>query len=464
VEVIPLHIVSHHETSQVVDDFTALVAKEKWCSLKSLTRFAAFPSSEVSSRESLFVLIHDEPKQLSEAVRHLLVTAPHSIYIFTNLFRYPYPCLQLLKAGFDDFIVYPFRHQEIRACLRDLWSRKQTLRPSEPDSLRTDLTLKVALRDLIGLSPALSDVLNEIRIIGKSDAPVMITGETGTGKDLCARAIHYTSARACSPFIPVNCGSIPDELFENEFFGHERGAFTDARDKHPGLVREAEGGTVFLDDIECLSPRNQTKILRFIQEGTYLPLGSGKTRRANVRVIAATNTDLLNRLYEGSFREDLYYRLSVLQLQVPSLRERSEDIPALVDYFLERYCKMYNTQAIRIAENALKTLKQYAWPGNIRELESFVHSLVIHSSNPVIERVELPILKSANDLLFPHDVATLPFNQMKDEVIKSFERNYVERLLNECDWNVSAAARRAGKNRRAFWEIMRKHQITRPQR
>jgi DNA-binding NtrC family response regulator len=336
--------------------------------------------------------------------------------------------------------------------------------PSGVEELKRDLTCEIALCDLIGSSPAFRHVLDEVRVLSQTDATVLITGETGTGKDMCARAIHYTSSRASKPFIPVNCGGIPDQLFENEFFGHERGAYTDARDRYRGIVHEAKGGTIFLDDIESLGVKSQAKLLQLLQGSWYAPLGSGKIIKSHARIIAATNEDLQSRVEERTFREDLYFRLAVLTLYLPPLRDRAEDIPTLANVFLERYSCKYAKPGMRISQRAFDQLRAHHWPGNVRELESVIHRAILHASSDVIADIPMPD-DTGQCKTTPRKVPSVPpFGQAKKELVTRFERDYILRVLTECGWNISEAARRSGKDRRAFWELMRKHALLQPRR
>lgn len=442
--------------SPVSGELLEILNNGKWCEA-SLAHSASEVCASVREPASIAVFICPEARSLESIVRSFQSDLIKSPLVFVNLFRYPSPCLELMKAGFNDFLTYPFHGDDVRSCLKSLWVRRDRLRPTEHDEAKHNLTLELALRDLIGISPTFERVLREIRILANTEATVLITGETGTGKDMCARAIHYTSARAGKPFVPVNCGGIPEELFENEFFGHERGAFTDARERYGGTVQQAEGGTIFLDDLDALSARHQAKLLRFIQEPVYSPLGSGKIHRSNVRILSATNADLVGRINSGLFRQDLYYRLAVLELVLPPLRERSDDIAALAEYFAERYCQVYGKSKVSISSSTLAKLVKLRWDGNVRELENVVHNAIVHTDKEILDDQDF----FNHDKVRGHSLASefeqRPFKRMKQELVSGFERQYVEQLLKECSGNISEAARRAGKNRRAFWEIMRKH-------
>jgi two-component system, NtrC family, response regulator GlrR len=414
----------------------------------------------VREPDSIAVFVHPDAHQLESLLKKMRPGLISSPLVFVNLYRYPSPSLDLLKAGFNDFLTYPFRGDEIRSCLSSLWIRRERIHPTERDAARQNLTLELALRDLIGISPVFERVIQEIRILANSDATVLITGETGTGKDMCARAIHYASARSGKPFVPVNCGGIPEELFENEFFGHEKGAYTDARERYGGTVEQAEGGTIFLDDLDALSLKHQAKLLRFIQDPLFMPLGSSKVRRSNVRILSATNVDLSDRIYTGQFRQDLYYRLAVLELLLPPLRERVEDIGPLVEFFVHKYCRVYSKTLMTVAEPTLAKLVGLRWAGNVRELENVVHNAVAHADTEILDDHYFFSHNKLKGRALQSAPGIKSFKLMKQELVAGFEREYVEHLLQDCGGNVSEAARRAGKNRRAFWEIMRKYGIS----
>jgi two-component system response regulator GlrR len=359
----------------------------------------------------------------------------------------PNEAMELLQMGMLDFITPPLTAVDV---LPRIW---RILEKKTPDEILIQkLKTKIGLKQLVGKSPVFQTEINKIPLIAKCDASVLISGETGTGKELFARAIHYLSLRASKPFIPVSCGATPLELVENELFGHVQGAFTGASSPQAGSLQEAHGGTLFLDEIDCLPLLAQVKFLRFLQEREYKQLGSAKVHHADVRVIAATNVDLEKAVQEGKFRQDLYYRLNVIPLALPPLRDRPEDIPFLARHFLERYAFEFKKETKDFTDEAMQKLLVYDWPGNVRELENVVERAVVFSTRASIQQVEISIPRSESS-------RQESFKKAKDRTIQEFEKKYIEGLLAACEGNISKAARAAEKNRRAFWELIRKHKI-----
>jgi two-component system response regulator GlrR len=308
-------------------------------------------------------------------------------------------------------------------------------------------------KQLVGKSVPFLNEINKIPLIARCNSSVLITGETGTGKELYALRIHLMSARAKNPFVPVNCGAIPLELAENELFGHVRGAFTGAAAASRGLILEAEGGTLFLDEIDSLPPFVQVKFLRFLQERTYRPLGSAKESKADVRIIAATGTTPEDLVKTGRLRQDLYYRLNVISVRLPPLRERREDVPLLANHFLKKHTAILGKGAVEFSSRAMQRLMFHDWPGNVRELEHVVERAVVLSEEKTIR---------FNDISLPKlDTATgeESFKEAKERFVGQFEKAYIQKLLLTYRGNISHAAQAAQKHRRAFWELMRKHGI-----
>lgn len=360
----------------------------------------------------------------------------------------PFEMFELLKLGAADYVTPPLKAVDI---LPRVWRLLERRRLSE--AVTQTLKERVGLKQLIGKSPVFREAMDKIPVIAKCDAGILISGETGTGKELYARAIHHLSLRADKPFIPVNCGAIPAELVENELFGHERGAFSGANQSECGLLQEAGGGTVFLDEVDCLPLLAQSKLLRFLQEKEYRSLGSTKMRTADVRVVAASNVDFEDAVASGKLRKDLYYRLNVIRLVLPPLRERSEDIPLLVQHFLVKYANEFNKETPTLSAETVQTLMLYDWPGNVRELEHVIERAVLLSKDGLIGGDDIKLAGHA-------EIGSQEtFQRAKAGVVDRFEKAYIQKLLLTYQGNITRAAQAASKHRRAFWQLIRKHHI-----
>ena len=325
-------------------------------------------------------------------------------------------------------------------------------------------------KTLLGTSRCFLQVTGMIPLLSTSKSTVLISGETGTGKELFARALHYSGERKGKPFVPVNCAALPDHLVENELFGHRKGAFTGAFTDKPGLFHEADGGTLFLDEINSLSMMVQSKLLRVLQDQEFRPLGSTKSRTVDVKIIAATNTDLRYLVETRQFREDLFYRLNVLSVALPPLRDRKEDILLLAGHFLKVYAKEFGRGALTIGHSAKAKLVGYAWPGNVREMQGVIQRAVAMASGEALEAQDLdlpeserPELAGPTMMLMSRGVISddCSFQTMKTKVIEEFERAYLSELLSTYHGNISKAARAANKERRAFQRLLQKHGLDR---
>jgi DNA-binding NtrC family response regulator len=311
---------------------------------------------------------------------------------------------------------------------------------------------------MIGSSEAFRRANELIDRISAYDAPVLIEGETGTGKELAARAIHYRGNRRNGPFVPVNCGALPDELIENELFGHRRGAFTDARDDHPGVVKLARNGTLFLDEIDALTARGQVVLLRFLQDQHFRPLGGKHEEQADVRIIAATNATLNERATSGQFRLDLLYRIKLLHIELPPLRDRYGDAAVLAEHFIALASARYGRVSKTLAPATLSWFDRYTWPGNIRELENLVYREFLLSDERVLDiRSPRSIERSCNDAAASR--FTLNYRHAKARAISDFELRFLTQVIERADGNVSAAARLCGTERRHLGRLLKKHQI-----
>ncbi|HUI06074.1 MAG TPA: sigma-54 dependent transcriptional regulator [Verrucomicrobiae bacterium] len=360
----------------------------------------------------------------------------------------PDEMIRLLKLGVVDFIAAPLKAINV---LPRIWRFIEN--PPHEDVATQSLKERLGLQEFIGVNAAFVAEIQKIPRFAKCDANVFISGETGTGKEMCARALHYLGRRAAKPFVPVNCGAIPLELVENELFGHARGAYTGATDARAGLVFEADGGTLFLDEIDCLPQLAQVKLLRFLQDKAYRPLGSPRVRGVDVRLMAASNLDAEAAVRAGALRRDLYYRLKVLTLRLPALSERREDVPLLARHFLKKYAAEFNKPVADFTPEALQALTLYDWPGNVRELEHVVERAVVLCDQPLIGKTFVDLTGG--------DAPAQPeaFRQIKARVVAQFERAYIQSLLVAHRGNITQAAQAAQKNRRAFFQLMRKHRI-----
>ncbi len=359
-----------------------------------------------------------------------------------------------------DFLAWPSHREELALRLR----RAGVAPPPSAERREDRRTLleTFARLNLLGSSPEFVRVLELIRKLGRTDAPVLVLGETGTGKELAARAVHYLGLRHEQPFVPVNCGAIPDSLVENELFGHERGAFTDAKGTQPGLVAQADGGTLFLDEVDSLSLRAQVALLRFLEDHEYRPLGGLRLRKVDVRVLAASHLDLQELAERGEFRQDLMFRLNVLQLKLPPLAARTGDIELLAHHFLRQYSRRYRQPVKGIHPQALAWMDAYRWPGNVRELENLLHRAFVVSEGRTIELGHI----LGSDGAGPERGEGEPpfaesFQEAKARIVERFERDYLSWLMREAGGNVSLAARRAGKERRSLGKLLKKHGIRR---
>ncbi len=314
---------------------------------------------------------------------------------------------------------------------------------------------------LIGKSGVFQDMLAAIGKIAGYDATVLISGETGSGKELAARAIHYQGKRSDKPFIPVNCGALPDHLVENELFGHCKGAFTDARENQSGLIAQAQGGTLFLDEVDALSAKAQVSLLRFLEDGKYRRLGGSQMESVNVRILAASNVNLQELVEHERFRADLHYRLNVMELAVPPLRARGDDIALLARHFIAEAARRYDLKPLELHPDTLVWLASQPWPGNVRELQNRIQREFLMCDGPsvLIRHAAAPSerrQKSDRRVAQPN---TLNFNDAKQLTLQAFERSHLIRLMRESTGNVSHAARLAGKERRALGKLLKKHCI-----
>lgn len=360
------------------------------------------------------------------------------------------------QKGAFHFVTKPFNLEELLSLVDKAMAHKQL--QQENKQLRSELNKKYKFDQIVGNSESIQNVLNLIERVADSDSTILVQGESGTGKELIAKAIHYNSPRANGPFIPINCGAIPSELLESELFGHMKGAFTGAIANRMGRFEMADGGTIFLDEIGDLEPSLQVKLLRALQERSFEPVGSTKTVSVNVRVIAATNINLEDAVENGRFREDLYYRLNVIPMMVPALRERRTDIPLLLNHFMDIFGRNKGKGLTGITPDALECLMNYQWPGNIRELENLVERMTILKGQGQVDVSDLPVKyktsKAAKAELGSIDIPDngIDFNSAVD----AYENALIMRALEKTGWNRNQAAALLRLNRTTLVEKIKK--------
>ncbi|HXH12862.1 MAG TPA: sigma-54 dependent transcriptional regulator [Alphaproteobacteria bacterium] len=381
--------------------------------------------------EGLEVLLR--MKEMDEYVGVVVVTAVSDVKT----------AVRAMQAGASEYLVKPFDIETLQAVVSRTLERQALMK--EVLYLRSEMEGYHPFVDIVGRDEKMLEIFELIKRVADSDATVLITGESGTGKELIARAIHQHSHRAQKPFVAVNCTAIPENLIESELFGHERGAFTGAVQRRIGKFELAHHGTLFLDEIGSMRLDMQTKLLRALQEREIERVGGERTLKVDVRVVAATNADLRELVKARTFRDDLYYRLNVIPIYVPPLRERPTDIPLLVHYFLEKYNRQFNRHVRGFSPAAMEVLQAYHWPGNVRELENIVERLVVISNHEIIQQRELPLdLQSTQ----AHLVDALDEEECDlRKAVQQFEREYIRRVLEKTRWNQTAAARILGIHR-----------------
>lgn len=348
--------------------------------------------------------------------------------------------VQSIKVGAEEYVVKPFTDQELFSAVERVLSKTRQFKRAEPGRLVPQNF------GIIGESEEMLKVFKTIAKVKSTTATVLITGESGTGKELVARALHYGGHASNAPFVPVNCAGIPDSLLESELFGYMKGAFTGATETRAGFFQTADGGTIFLDEISNTSLAMQAKLLRVLQEKEFYMIGSKKPHKVNVRVIAATNVDLMQLVRKGLFREDLYYRLNIISIELPPLRERGNDILLLISFFLTRYTRELGKDMIHITSKATQAMKAYSWPGNVRELQNLIHRLVILVDDNSIDAPDLPESFRYSALR----------SKGLDRTLEEVEREYIANVVAASANNISQAARILGIDRKTLREKMKK--------
>ncbi|MBW1895512.1 MAG: sigma-54-dependent Fis family transcriptional regulator [Deltaproteobacteria bacterium] len=395
-----------------------------------------------------------------KVLRHVVDQSPETTCIILTGFGTIENAVEAIKTGAFHYITKPLKASEIKTVVNN--ALKFKLLERENILLKRELRKKYRFDNFIGDSAPIQEVFELIEKVADTDSTVLITGQSGTGKELIAKAIHYNSYRKNNPMVVINCGAIPEELLESELFGHEKGAFTGAHKSRVGRFELANGGTIFLDEIGDMSPNLQVKLLRVLQEQKFERVGSTRTLTVDIRIVAATNQDLFTAVKEGNFREDLYYRLNVIPIKVPPLKERKSDIPLLVDFFVKKFNKEKQKKFKGFSSKAMDTLHYHEWPGNVRELENMVERVAILSSGERVEISDIPesIRKGARTL---GSTEALPRGGLRfDRAVEEYEKRLILHALDETDWVKTKAAKLLKMNRTTLIEKMKKKKLARP--
>jgi two-component system response regulator HydG len=415
-------------------------------SLKVWFQKSGYAARGVGSGEEALQVLEEDPYDLVfldimmpgmnglEALRHIKQNYPATLVVMMTAYASIESAVEAMKEGASDYLLKPLDPDMLDPLVTRLTQYKELL--EENIMLREQVSRMVRFENLVGQSPAMQRVFNMIRDVAPTDSPVLITGETGTGKEMVAKAIHAVSPRCDAPFVAVNCGAFSEHLLESELFGHEKGAFTGAMHMRKGRLELSHGGTLFLDEVGEISARMQVDLLRVLEEKRFYRVGGEKPIETDFRIIAATNRDLKQAIAEGSFRSDLYYRLNVISIHVPPLRERTEDIPLLAQHFLQRFRREINKPVDAISHEALDFLCRYPWPGNVRELQNAVERAVVLSRKRRLGVEAFSFLHKAE--------ASVPTaDQTLDEVV----RDHIKRVLAAQGGNISKAAEVLGIHR-----------------
>ena len=378
-----------------------------------------------------------------EMLRRIKSIKPEAIVIMMTAFATVDTAVKALKDGAYDYITKPFDPDDLTHLIRN--ATKQISLADENENLKKKVITLENIEDLIGTSEAMKDLLREVESVAQTNSSVIITGESGTGKELIARAIHANSPRRFFPFVSVHCGALTESLLESELFGHEKGAFTGAMYNRKGRFEMADSGSIFLDEISTISPKMQVELLRVLESKTFVRVGGNKEISSDFRVICATNRDLKSMVEQGTFREDLFYRLNVVNIHIPPLRDRVADIPLLVDYFIKKYCTSMNKPPAAIDPGALKRLQEFNYPGNIRELENMIERAIVVGDGKRITLKDLPLEKTVIS--------------SSAESLDEFEKSFILQILNKYSWNISRTAKALKVDRVTLYHKIRKYDL-----
>lgn len=383
-----------------------------------------------------------------EMHRRIKAINSNTIVIIMTAFASVETAVQALKDGAFDYITKPFDPDDLTHLVRN--AAHQISLQNENEMLKNKVVSLENIEDIIGKSKAMINVLKQVENVAPANSSVIITGESGTGKELIARAIHSNSPRKFFPLVTVHCGALSEDLLESELFGHEKGAFTGAMFNRKGRFEMADGGTIFLDEIATISGKMQIELLRVLESKTFVRVGGNKEIKSDFRVICATNKDLKKMVEEGTFREDLYYRLNVVNISIPPLRDRIDDIPMLVNYFIKKYCNSMSRDLLTVDPAAMQRMEEYSFPGNVRELENMIERAIVVGNGKEIRLKDLPLEK---DL-------TIDSNDSLNEL----EKKFVLKTLDKYNWNISRTAKALKIDRVTLYNKIKKHQLSNPKK
>ena len=404
--------------------------------------------SKIESRDFNIILADIKMPGMDGLEMHRRIKALNKdcIVIMMTAFASVDTAVQALKDGAYDYVTKPFDPDDLSHLIRN--AARQVSLQTENEALKNRMVSLENVEDIIGQSPAMMKLLKDVESVASSNTSVIITGESGTGKELIARAIHFNSPRKYFPLVSVHCGALSESLLESELFGHEKGAFTGAMYNRKGRFEMADGGTIFLDEIATISPKMQVELLRVLETKSFVRVGGNKEIKADFRVICATNKDLRAMVDKGTFREDLFYRLNVVNIHIPPLRDRTDDIPLLVDHFIRKYCTAMSRDLVTIEPSAMKRLQEFEFPGNVRELENMIERAIVIGNGKEIRVKDLPIGKASA--------------YTSSESLGEVEKNYIQQVLTKYDWNITRSAKALKVDRVTLYNKIRKYGLKSP--
>ena len=383
-----------------------------------------------------------------DVLKHVKESDPDIAVVMITAYGSIATAIEAMKNGAYDYLLKPFDPDELGIIIEKILKNQAQLR--ENIYLKAQFKDRTRFESMIGQSRPMQEIFDLIMDVSPRDSTVMITGETGTGKGLAAKAIHSNSSRCEGPFVVVNCGALPEHLMESELFGHQKGAFTDAKETKKGRLEISHGGTLFLDEIGEISMRMQIDLLRVLEDRVFYRVGGTQPLKSDFRVIAATNRNLEDAVQKGIFREDLFYRLNVICFEIPPLRERKEDVPLLAEHFLRRFTQETNKPIDRINRDAMDELMLYEWPGNVRELENAIERAVVVSKSRYIQPEDLPIFRPEYCIA------------LKDNSLKEVEKAHIMQMLNDHQWNIKKCSEILGIDRSTLYSKIKRYELKKP--